>query len=140
MPIKKRVLIFFALVATLGVAGTALSRGDTEAADPQISEVGAQARYGFEVVLTPAGPNRFRLLAAVRDLDSGDIVASPTMIFEAGKPARARSQITEREHTLEVSASVTKDLETAEIIFQTIERHRSLTFARTTVTLPKNDS
>lgn len=109
-----------------------------EAHGPEPAAVDTAARYGFEVALTPAGPaGSFRLVAAVRDLDSGEVVAAPTVIFEAGTPGRATSQIAARSHRVMIEARVSEDLATAELVFQTIADHKSLTFARTTVTLPK---
>jgi hypothetical protein len=130
---KQRV-VFVCLAAALAAGVAAIASTSSPAAAEKIV---AFPRYGFEVILAPAGiPGSYRMEAAVRDLDGGKIVAMPRIILSAGKPGRVEEAVEGRDHRAVVDVQITEDQQTAEIVFQVVADHRSITFARTTITLP----
>lgn len=126
------------VICATAIASTSFPAATDTAAEPAENQAAALTpRYGFEVILAPAGiPGSYRMEATVRDLDDGKVVAIPRIIVPAGKPGRAEEAVEGRDHKAVVDVEIAEDQQTAEIVFQVIADYRSITFARATITLP----
>ncbi len=134
---SKHRLALVCLATILIVSAAAIAVTSSPADDTETNAATEAPRYGFEVILAPAGiPGSYRMEATVRDLEGGKVVATPRMIIPAGKPGRAQEQVVDTDHEAVVDVEIKEDQQTAEIVFQVIGDHRSLTYARTTITLP----